>query len=86
VAGHASLFTTGDLARFARMMLNGGELDGVRLLKPEKIQLMTSVHLAAEAVKDFDFKHVLGALPDKEHGETPVPATPPQMKAPEVKK
>jgi hypothetical protein len=44
------------------------------------------VHLAAEAVKDFGFKHVLGALPDKEHGETPVPATPPQMKAPEVKK
>ncbi len=184
VAGHASLFTTtGDLARFARMMLNGGELDGVRLLKPETIQLMTSVQsppelrnfsagnlpvrrglgwdidtpyraapdeptlrtrhrgawfpvggyghtgwtgqmlwidpfsktfviflcnryvpdakdtrlavyqmhhriatLAAEAVKDFDFKHVLGALPDEEPGETPVPPTPPQMKAPEVKK
>jgi|APTNR8051073442_1049403.scaffolds.fasta_scaffold05628_4 CubicO group peptidase (beta-lactamase class C family) len=44
VAGHASLFTTtSDLARFARMMLKGGELDGVRLLKPETIQLMTSV-------------------------------------------
>lgn len=44
VAGHASLFTTtGDLARFARMMLNGGELDGVRVFKPETIQLMTSV-------------------------------------------
>ncbi|MFO1486304.1 MAG: serine hydrolase [Verrucomicrobiaceae bacterium] len=44
VSGHASLFTTtGDLARFARMMLNGGELDGVRVFKPETIQLMTSV-------------------------------------------
>lgn len=44
VSGHASLFTTtSDLARFARMMLNGGELDGVRLFKPETIQLMTRV-------------------------------------------
>jgi CubicO group peptidase (beta-lactamase class C family) len=44
VAGHAGLFTTAsDLARFARMMLNYGELDGVRLLKPETVRLMTSV-------------------------------------------
>jgi len=29
------IFTTaGDLARYARMLLNGGELDGVRLFKP----------------------------------------------------
>jgi uncharacterized protein YbbC (DUF1343 family)/CubicO group peptidase (beta-lactamase class C family) len=32
VAGHAGLFSTADdLARFAQMMLNGGELDGVRV-------------------------------------------------------
>jgi uncharacterized protein YbbC (DUF1343 family)/CubicO group peptidase (beta-lactamase class C family) len=32
VAGHAGVFSTADdLARFAQMMLNGGELDGVRL-------------------------------------------------------
>ncbi len=44
VAGHASLFTTApDLARFARMMLNLGELDGVRVFKPETIRRMTSV-------------------------------------------
>lgn len=44
VAGHASLFTTApDLARFARMMLNHGELDGVRMFKAETLQLMTSV-------------------------------------------
>jgi uncharacterized protein YbbC (DUF1343 family)/CubicO group peptidase (beta-lactamase class C family) len=35
VAGHAGLFSTADdLARFAQMMLNGGELDGVRLFSP----------------------------------------------------
>ena len=44
VAGHAGLFVTaGDLARYARMMLNLGELDGVRVFKPETVQLMTSV-------------------------------------------
>ena len=44
VAGHAGLFTTaGDLARFARMLLADGELDGVRVLKSETVKLMTSV-------------------------------------------
>ncbi|MBI5774595.1 MAG: DUF1343 domain-containing protein [Verrucomicrobia bacterium] len=44
VAGHAGLFfTAADLARFARMLLNGGELDGVRILKTETVKLMTSV-------------------------------------------
>ena len=50
VTGHAGLFTTAnDLARFARMMLNGGELDGVRVFKPETLKLMTSVQ-SPEAV------------------------------------
>jgi len=44
VAAHASIFTTtSDMAKFARMMLNGGELNGVRIFKPETIKLMTSV-------------------------------------------
>ncbi len=44
VAGHAGLFTTAsDLARYARMLVNLGELDHVRLFKPETVQLMTSV-------------------------------------------
>jgi uncharacterized protein YbbC (DUF1343 family) len=44
VAGHAGLFTTAaDLSRFARMMLNGGELDGVRVFKPGTVRLMTGV-------------------------------------------
>ncbi len=44
VAGHAGLFTTaGDLARFARMLLGGGELEGVRILQSETVKLMTSV-------------------------------------------
>lgn len=44
VAGHAGLFSTaGDLARFCRMLLAGGALDGRRILKPETVALMTSV-------------------------------------------
>jgi CubicO group peptidase (beta-lactamase class C family) len=44
IAGHAGLFTSiSDAARFSRMMLGNGELDGVRVFKPETIQLMTSV-------------------------------------------
>ncbi len=44
VAGHAGLFSTaGDLARFARMMLNRGELDGVRVFEAETVDLMTAV-------------------------------------------
>lgn len=44
IAGHAGLFTTApDLARYARMLVQAGELDRVRLFKPETVQLMTSV-------------------------------------------
>ena len=44
VAGHAGLFgAAADLARYCRVMMNGGELDGVRLFKPETVKLMTSV-------------------------------------------
>ena len=41
VAGHAGLFSTArDLGRFARMLLAGGELDGVRTLSQETVSQM----------------------------------------------
>ncbi|HUC85993.1 MAG TPA: serine hydrolase, partial [Candidatus Acidoferrales bacterium] len=44
VAGNAGVFTTAsDLARFARMLLNEGQLDGRRVFKAETIRLMTTV-------------------------------------------
>jgi len=44
VAGHAGLFTTAaDLARYARMLLHLGELDGVRLFQPATVRMMTGV-------------------------------------------
>jgi CubicO group peptidase (beta-lactamase class C family) len=39
VAGHAGLFSTApDLARFAELLLNGGELAGVRILREETVR------------------------------------------------
>jgi CubicO group peptidase (beta-lactamase class C family) len=40
--GAGLVSTTPDYARFLQMLLNGGELDGVRLLRPETIQQMTT--------------------------------------------
>ncbi|MEM6705083.1 MAG: serine hydrolase domain-containing protein [Acidobacteriota bacterium] len=37
--------TAGDYLRFAQMLANGGELDGVRILKPETVKLMHTNHL-----------------------------------------
>ena len=43
--GGGLVSTADDYMRFARMLLNGGELDGARLLSPKTIQLMASNHL-----------------------------------------
>jgi CubicO group peptidase (beta-lactamase class C family) len=44
VSGNAGLFSTVvDLSRFAQMMLDGGTLDGVRVLKEETVRDMTRV-------------------------------------------
>lgn len=44
VAGHAGVFgTAADVARYARMLLNGGTLDGVRVLNEETVARMTRV-------------------------------------------
>jgi len=44
-SGGAGLTSTlGDYARFCQMLLNGGELEGVRLLSPKTVELMTTSH------------------------------------------
>ena len=46
VAGHAGLFSSvRDLAVFAQMLLNGGEYNGVRVLRPETIARWTAPQL-----------------------------------------
>ena len=47
LSGGGGLYSTaGDYVRFAQMLLNGGQLDGVRLLGPKTVELMTRNHIA----------------------------------------
>ncbi len=43
--GSRSVSPAGDYLRFCQMLLNGGELDGVRVLSRKTVELMTSDHL-----------------------------------------
>lgn len=48
-SGGGGLYSTaGDYLRFAQMVLNGGELNGVRLVAPSTIELMRSNHVSDE--------------------------------------
>jgi len=44
--GGGLVSTAMDYLRFSQMLLNGGEVDGVRILGPETVELMTRDHLA----------------------------------------
>ncbi|WP_410052960.1 serine hydrolase domain-containing protein [Bradyrhizobium sp. SZCCHNS1054] len=46
--GACSFATVGDYLRFGQMLLNGGELDGQRILSPKTVHHMTSNHLGPE--------------------------------------
>lgn len=77
VAGHAGLFSTAnDLARFSRMVLNGGELDGKRVLKPETVRMWLALQtpgLPGERTLGWDMASpysVRGALSPASFGHT----------------
>jgi len=63
LGGQGLCSSTEDYERFCRMMLNRGELDGVRVLKPETVDLMFQNHL-----KDIGMKYGLGGAVDGEGG------------------
>lgn len=50
--GAGLLSTASDYARFLQMTLNGGELDGRRILGPKTVELMTVDHLGAVTFED----------------------------------
>lgn len=52
--GGGLVSTADDYLKFARMLLNRGEVDGVRLLKPETVDLMRTNRLT-EAQRQIDF-------------------------------
>ena len=56
--GGGMVSTAADYLRFARMLLNGGELDGVRILSRKTVEYMTSNQLAP------DVKNMIGLTGD----------------------
>lgn len=51
VGGNAGAFSTAhDYSRFVRAILNGGELDGLRILAPATVSVMTAAHLRLPGV------------------------------------
>jgi CubicO group peptidase (beta-lactamase class C family) len=60
--GGGMLSTAGDYARFCQMMLNGGELDGVRILSPKTVALMTSDQLPPSTDRHTSVATLLNAF------------------------
>jgi CubicO group peptidase (beta-lactamase class C family) len=60
--GGGMLSTASDYARFCQMLLNGGELDGVRVLAPKTIALMTSDQLPPTTERHTPVAMSLGAF------------------------
>ncbi|MEI7904305.1 MAG: hypothetical protein WCI43_02690, partial [Candidatus Firestonebacteria bacterium] len=51
LGGHGLFSAIGDYERFCRMILNHGELDGARVLKPETVDLIFQNHLKHPTMK-----------------------------------
>ncbi|RKL67847.1 serine hydrolase [Salipaludibacillus neizhouensis] len=58
--GAGLLSTIRDYSRFAQVLANGGELDGVRLLGKKTIQLMATNHLEPEQLTYFNWPYLVG--------------------------
>ncbi|MFG6487591.1 serine hydrolase domain-containing protein [Roseateles sp. BYS78W] len=52
--GAGMVSTAGDYARLLQMLLNKGELDGVRILAPKTVELMSADHLSDKARGEGD--------------------------------
>ncbi|MGO4884117.1 MAG: serine hydrolase domain-containing protein [Bryobacteraceae bacterium] len=63
LSGGGGMFSTADdYARFSQMMLNGGELDGVRILAPKTVALMTSDQLPPGTERHTPVATILNAF------------------------
>jgi len=63
--GGGLISTASDYARFCQMLVNGGEVDGVRLLAPKTLAVMTSDQVPAKAARV--------AQPEATQDLTPIP-------------
>jgi CubicO group peptidase (beta-lactamase class C family) len=73
--GGGLMSTTMDYARFVQMLVNGGTLDGKRLLSPKTVAYMTADHLGSIAPLAPGIGFGLGFAVRKETGVVPLPGT-----------
>ena len=82
--GACAFATVGDYLRFGQMLLNGGELDGARILSPKTVHHMTTNHLGPEIKNNVaniephrgGFGFGLGVAVRTEEGLSSVPGNP----------
>lgn len=67
--GGGLVSTIGDYGRFGQMFLNGGELNGVRVLKESTVKLIMSDQMPATASVWDGYGHGLGGVVNEETGE-----------------
>ena len=68
--GGGLVSTPADYLRFAQMLLNGGELDGTRLLGSKTVELMTMSHLDYERAPGWGFGLGVQVCSNVAHTET----------------
>jgi CubicO group peptidase (beta-lactamase class C family) len=62
--------TAGDYVRFAQMLMNGGQLDGVRILSQKSVMLMTSDQLGPDTQIPLNIRRLLRLItPSAEMGQ-----------------
>jgi CubicO group peptidase (beta-lactamase class C family) len=67
--GGGMVSTAADYGRFCQFLLNGGALDGVRLVSRKTVELMTADHLPPGTAFDTECKALMGpVLPAPEFG------------------
>jgi methyl acetate hydrolase len=69
-AGHGLYATAGDYMVVQRLFLRGGEIDGVQLLEPETVALMTTDELAKLGIR---IERLVSARPDFSYDLVPRP-------------
>jgi CubicO group peptidase (beta-lactamase class C family) len=72
-AGGGMVSSAADYARFSQMLLNGGTLEGVRLLSPRTIAYMATDHLPPDVKYDPFYVthpdwHMISPTPEKAQG------------------
>jgi CubicO group peptidase (beta-lactamase class C family) len=67
--GGGMVSTIADYARFCQFWLNGGELDGVRLVSRKTIELMTADHLPPGTAMGADMPRFEALLPGPDMGQ-----------------